>query len=95
MWVRKVSASEVAVVKEFLRAFVDDVAGRSGDGYEHGRGDVAVLLCFLEDERVGVLKAMCRQLVGFVDSFVFGYACAGHLCVIDFFELFELFDRPE
>ena len=65
-------------MKEFFRAFVDDVSGRSGDGHEHGRSDVSVLPCFLEDEGVGLLKAMCRQLVGFVDSFVFGSPLSWH-----------------
>jgi len=54
----KVSASEVAVMKEFFRALVDDVSGRSSDRHEHGRGDVSVLPCFGEDEGVGVLEAV-------------------------------------
>ncbi len=85
------------MVKEGHRSGVDDASGLSCDRLEHGRGDVSVLPCFGEDEGVGVLKAMCRQLVGLVDSFVFGYAFAVHVYVVDFFELFELFViyRPE
>lgn len=74
----KMPAPEVAVMKEFFRAFVDDVSGRSGDGHKHGRGDVAILPCFGEDEGVVVLEAVRGQLVGLVDSFVFGSSLSWH-----------------
>ena len=60
------------------RALVDDLSGRSGDRHEHGRSDIAVLRCFGEDEGVVVLEAVRGQLVGLVDSFVFGYALSWH-----------------
>ena len=83
------------MVEEFFRALVDDISGRSGDRHEHGRRDVAILPCFGKDEGVGVLEAVRGQLVGLGDSFVFGYASSGHVYVVDFFELVELFHRLE
>jgi len=75
----QVPAPEEAVVEEGHCSGVDDASGKASDRLEHGRGDVAVLSCFGEDEDVVVLEAVRGQLVGLVDSFVFGYACAIHM----------------
>ena len=84
-------------MKEGHRSRVDDASGQAGDCLEHGCCDIAVLPYFFEDEGVGVLEAVRGELVGVVDSFVFGYAFAIHICVFDFFGRFELFViyRPE